>query len=129
MPETVGLAKSAQSVSPVTVVHSKDAQLSSTNGEVAFLGIPVDYYGHFGIDLNRATEKQREKMAYMSKWLSEKHETLGDRLLELRKLEGRIGMTGTDSRIDKVYRYMRLSDNIKDLEKQRQALEARGGNW
>lgn len=125
-----GLAKTAEEVKPVEpVVHAEGAKLTSSEGEFNYLGVPVDMFRYFNLDLGKASSSKLEKVDYINGWLKESNESVGDRLMELRKIENKIGMSGMDSRIDKVWQYMRLSKNMKEMEKKMKAMEQRGGDW
>lgn len=129
MTESLGLAKSAESVQVKAVEHSANPLNTSSSGELSYLGVPVDIYGYFGLDLNKASNSQREKMLQINRYVSDGDATIGDRMMKIRQIERKLGMGGMDSRIDKIYRYIRLSENIRDLEARRKALEVSGGNW
>lgn len=125
-----GLAKTAEASKPVEpVVHSDTPKLTSSEGEFNYLGVPVDMFRYFNIDLGKASQSKIEKVDYINGWLKESNESVGDRLMELRKIENKLGMSGMDSRIDKIWQYMRLSKNMKEMEKKMKAMEQRGGDW
>lgn len=127
MPEVQGLTKKYGDVPQQRLQISATPLGTMSSGEIGYLGIPVDIYAHFGIELSKASEAQREKMALINSGID--GETLGDRMLKLRDIERKLGMSGMDSRLDKVYRYIRISSEIKDLEKRRKSMEVHGGNW
>lgn len=125
-----GLAKTAEEVKPVeAVVHPETPKLSSSNGEFNYMGVPVDMFRYFNVDLGKESQAKLEKIDFINGWLKEKSESIGDRLMELRRIENKLGMSGTDSRVDKIYRYMRLSSNMQEMEKRMKAMEQRGGDW
>lgn len=116
-----GLAKTSESVNVAPVVHPSSPLSTTSAGEMLYSGVPVDMYAHFGIDLGKATSKEKERMGYVYSKLE--GETLGDKMLKLKDIEYNLGRAGFDSMLDKVNRYIRLGDEIKELEKRRNALE------
>lgn len=125
-----GLAKTAEAVKPVEpIVHKEGAKLTSSEGEFNYLGVPVDMYRHFNLDLGKASQAKLEKIDFINGWLKQTQESVGDRLMELRRIESKLGMSGMDSRIDRVWQYMRLSSNMKEMEKRMKSMEQRGGDW
>lgn len=123
-----GMLKEVQKSEPLEIKHV--TPLSQTScGELEYAGIPVDYYNYFGLDMGKITEKQREKLGVIASLLKPDGETLGDRLTALRSLERKLGRDPLNGRLDSVYNHMRLTSRIKDLEKQRMALETSNGNW
>lgn len=119
-----GLAKTAESEKPIEKIVHPEAPLStSSSGEMQYLGIPVDMYAFFDLDLAKASEKQRDKMNFINQTLSKKHESQGERLMALKDMTRKFGMSGFDTNLEKVYRYLRLSSDIEDLENRRRALE------
>jgi hypothetical protein len=116
-----GLAKTAESVAPVKVEHSESPLSTMTSGEVAYMGVPVDLYSFFNLDLSKASEKQRERMGYIYSKLD--GETLGERLKHLKEIEWKLGRAGFDSMLDKVNRYIRMGDEVKELELRKKSME------
>jgi hypothetical protein len=117
-----GLAKSAVSVEATKpIVHPASPLSTMTSGEVAYMGVPIDMYAFFNLDLSKASEKQRERMGYIYSKLD--GETLGERLLSLKQIEYKLGRAGFDSMLDKVNRYLRMGDEVKDLELRRKSME------
>lgn len=121
---SIGLAKSAEASIPASpVTHAETPKNSSISNEVTFMGVPTTYYTYFNVDMGRIEGADREKLGFINGWLGESTSSLGDRLIKLKEIERKIGMSGFDSRISKVYNYMRISSQISDFEKQRKALE------
>jgi hypothetical protein len=116
-----GLAKTSESVVPVKIEHSANPLSTMTSGEVAYMGVPVDLYSFFDLDLAKASEKDRERMGYIYSKLE--GETLGEKLSSLKQIEWKLGRAGFDKMLDKVNRYVRMGDEVKELELRRKSME------
>lgn len=120
--QSQGLAKTAVAQAPNKPVEHAPSPLSTmTYGEVAYMGVPVDMYGFFDVDLGKATDKQRERMGYIYSQLQ--GETLGEKLMALKQIEWKLGRSGFDSMLDKVNRYLRMNEDIRELELRKKSME------
>lgn len=120
--ESKGIAKTAvaEAVSK-PVVHSASPLSTMTSGETAYMGVPVDMYEFFDVDFGKASEKQRERMGYIYGQLQ--GETLGEKLSHLKSIEWKLGRGGFDSMLDKINRYLRMGEEVKELELRRKGME------
>lgn len=120
--ESQGLAKTADSpISNKPVTHDISALSTMSSGEVAYMGVPIDLYGFFNLDLSKATDKQRERMGYVYSQLE--GDTLGNKMMKLKDIEWKLGRGGFDSMLDKMNRYLRMNQDIKDLELRKKSME------
>lgn len=88
------------------------------------LGIKIDYpqlTDYFNLDTT--TDAQREKIATIFDYFADESKTIGDLLYNMRILESRLGSPALgESRLQKMYNYIKITKSIKDQEKQRDAL-------
>jgi hypothetical protein len=88
------------------------------------IGIKIDYpqlIDYFNVD--SPTNAQREKMATIFDYFADESKTIGELLYNMRILESRLGSPALgESRLQKMYNYIRITSDIKDKEKQRDAL-------
>lgn len=118
------LAKSAvveESPKPTTAHNPPD---SISNLEVS--SVPPDMYSFFSLPLS-ADEKDINKLKVISDWA--KTETNGgsegDMLQKLCDLRTKLGYSGTDNPIDKIFNYCRMTMYMREIEKRRDALSRR----
>lgn len=126
-----GIAKDSAAQKTIHVEHAPLPQKTADNNQVdtplSFEGVPVDLYRYFSLDIANAPQGKVEKMQAIYQALQ--GETMGDKISKLREYENRIGMSGVDSRIDKLYNYLKLSRQSEEIVKKMKAMEDRGGNW
>ena len=88
------------------------------------VGIKIDYpqlIDYF--NLESPTNAQREKLATIFDHFSDESKTIGELLYNMRILESRLGSPALgESRLQKMYNYVRITGDIKDKEQQRDAL-------
>jgi len=118
------LAKTAPTETPVTSTPS----LSVSDGVMVYNGLPLSVPNFFNIDAFKASETETTRMNEIYSWAKNKvpEGTLGDIITKISELERQLGATVVgESRIDKMWRWTKLSRRIDDLEKERTALERR----
>jgi hypothetical protein len=117
------LAKSAPVETPITL-----PSLSLSDGVMVYNGLPLSVPNFFNVDAFSSSETETQRMNEIYSWARNKlpDGTLGDVMTEISKLERQLGSTVCgESRIDKMWRWTKLSNKIVDLEKERNALERR----
>jgi len=87
-------------------------------------GIKIDYpqlTEYFNVE--SATDAQKDKIATIFDYFADESKSIGDLLYKMRILESRLGspLVG-ESRLQKMYNYVRITNDIKDKEKQRDSL-------
>lgn len=118
------LAKSAPVASPVQSTPS----LSLSDGVMVYNGLPLSVPNFFNVDAFKASETETNRMNEIFSWVKNKvpEGTMGDIITKISELERQLGATVVgESRIDKMWRWTKLSHKIEDLEKERNALERR----
>lgn len=84
--------------------------------------VSLDVLRFFNADFN-ADSKTMSKLKDVSDWAFEEVGTLGDGLLKLKHLEIKLGQpNGSDSRLDKIHRWILLQRHINDLRKRQESL-------
>jgi len=114
------LAKSAESEAPVKAPVITDIP------PMQFDGIPIDFYRIFNVDLGTVPTKEIEKLKAIHEWSKEGSETVGDMMQKISKLERELGAPAlNEKRYDKMFRWVKMTKVITELEKQRESLGVR----
>lgn len=78
----------------------------------------TDYF-----NFESATDAQKDKIATIFEYFADESKSLGDLMYKMRILESRLGSPAVgESRLQKMYNYVRITNDIKDKEHQRDAL-------
>lgn len=76
---------------------------------------------YFNVD--SPSDAQKEKFAEIWEFFSEDSKTIGDLMYKMRQLENRLGSPALgETRMQKMYNYIKISRSIKDDEQRRDAL-------
>lgn len=119
------LAKSAEQPKQETKIETP---ITTTGGVMAYDGLPLSVSDYFNVDAFKLSDQQRERLSDIHTWAKNKvpEGTLGDIMTKISELERQLGATTIgESRIDRLWRWCRISFKIDDLDKQRTALERR----
>ena len=74
-------------------------------------------------NIESPTDAQKVKFAEIWEYFGEESKTIGDLMYKMRQLENRLGSPAIgETRMQKMYNYIKISKNIKDDEKRRDAL-------
>lgn len=74
-------------------------------------------------NLESPSDAQKEKFAEIWEYFGEESKSIGDLMYKMRNLENRLGSPAIgESRLQKMYNYIKISKDIKDDEKRRDAL-------
>lgn len=89
--------------------------------------IPYEVFNHFDIDMFKADDKTineiRDIYRYIQNELPKDNQSIGDVLIRLSEMRRSLGIPRFHEKAwNKLYNYVRISSNIKELEKQREAL-------
>ena len=123
MPENIGIAKTSeqaqtQPTQPITHEH-----ITEGVDAICYEQVPVDVYAFFDAPVGSMTSKEVERLKDISDWAFSGSRTLGDGLQKLRSLEIQLGMpTGKDTRQDKIWRWVKMQQQIEDLMKRQGAI-------
>jgi hypothetical protein len=112
---------------PVQQVYDSPS-LSLSDGVMVYNGLPLSVSTFFNVDAFKSDDVATDRMNQIYQWAKSKvpEGTMGDVITEISKLERQLGATVCgESRIDKMWRWTKLSGKILDLEKERNALERR----
>lgn len=124
----MGLAKTA-TVSPVSVTVTPPANTATiASAENSFNGLPEQFLYHMGVDYKDLSERGTERLQEIYKWALDKSEekTLGNALKTIKDLELEMGMPKLgDSMLNKIWRFVHISNQMKDLDLQRKQLGRR----
>ena len=115
------LAKTASTPAPAPITSPVHQEGMLQNMEVG--GIPVDVIYRYGLNIGQLEEQDTKKLKAITDWMKRDTETLGDGLMKLNKLEQKLGLGGHDKMQDKVYRWIKLSNQINEIGKIRDSLE------
>lgn len=124
MSESVGLAKSVESVEPSKpIVHNDLPPVSVSQNPEA----PYDVYALFNTDPFKTEEADKAKLLeiyqYASSKVPENYRTLGNIMMKISELNNSLGAPSIDERsFTKLHTFVKLSRIIDDFDKQRQAL-------
>lgn len=124
MPESIGLAKSAESVeSPKPIVHKDLPSVSASSPNEA----PYDVYAMFHTDPFKAEEADKAKLLeiyeYAMTKVPESYRTPGNVMLKLSELKNKVGAPSLDERsFTKLHTYIRLAKSADDISKRMEAL-------
>ena len=114
-----GIAKSAPQ--PINVVMTPTVSVS-TEGISPPMEVPFDIMRFFRADFN-TPQRELQKMKEIADWAYKDVETAGDGLMKLRDLEIKLGQpAGDDTRLNKLYRWIRLQETIDEMRKKQEAL-------
>lgn len=122
-----GLAKSA----PKVTGDVPDARPQIANGfnTLCYDTVPIDIYRQFDLDLANVNDKVRGQLKDIFNYAYEANEqkSVGNAMTTLRNLEVKLGSPrGGESRIGRIYNWVKLSNQIQDLDLRRNALR---GVW
>lgn len=110
---------------PLEVTESSAVEeMANRPVEDGRVGIKIDYpqlIDYF--NLESPTDAQREKLRDIFDYFANETKTIGELLYNMRILESRLGSPALgESRLQKMYNYIKITNNIKDQEQQRDAL-------
>ena len=89
-------------------------------------GIPLDVGRMMGISIMDADTKTLDKLRDISKWSKEGllDNTIGNQLQKIRTLEEKLGSPAlNETRIDKMWRWVKLASHINELRMRQEAFE------
>lgn len=109
---------------PLEVTESAIEEMANKPVEDGRVGIKIDYpqlIDYF--NLESPTDAQKDKIATIFEYFADEADSLGDLMYKMRILESRLGSPALgESRLQKMYNYIKITNNIKDQEQQRDAL-------
>lgn len=107
------MAKSAEVATTQPVGHA-DASIP-----LVFDGIPFEVYQHFGLDIREASDVKEnlKEICHICQGMS-----IGDMLIRLRNIESIKGLTHRTDKIPQIWRYLKLTRQIEELNKQRASI-------
>lgn len=89
-----------------------------------FNGVPLELMEFFTLDMKDLNDSTARKINDIYTFLKPKVKSMGELLMEIRRVERKIGAPAlTETRYGKVWNWLKLSNRINDLEKQRKAYE------
>jgi len=116
----MGLAKSA-STGETT---SKPVSHVDTSPLLQFNEVPMEMINYFGFNLQDLNHDVTEKMKDIYSILSKEHKDMGDLLRHISGIEMHLGSGGYTNKFNKVWNYIKITERISDLEKQRESMRA-----
>ena len=117
------LAKTAEQAVPQVAPITDHPEVKET--PIVYDGVPMDMYAYFGLDMHRVGQSTKDKLRDIFEWSRGESPSLGEALIKVRDLESQLGSGGYETKYDKMWRYIRLSQNIKELDKRRESLVAK----
>lgn len=119
-----GLAKSAEVATPSTVTQSP-TNTAVQGAMMEWEGVPIDLYRQFNVELGTVPGKEIAKLKDIYEWAKTKCEepTIGNILQRINSIENQLGSPALgDKRWDKIWNWVKISRQMDDLDKRREAL-------
>jgi hypothetical protein len=119
-----GLAKTAP---PTTVTPPPIQEVPHLGGfsSTEYNGVPIDIFSYFDTDLSGVEPQIVDRMRDIHSFF--RKETMGDTLLGIRDAELRLGYARQgESRISRLWNFIKIRECMNDLAKQQEALLSRG---
>ena len=117
----VGLAKSAESVEPISPIVHKDPEHPATHVEKYTLPIsaPYELYAQLNLDPFKATDTEKqwigEVYEYAQNQVPEAHRTTGNIMYKIAEMKSRFGVG--ERSLFKIYEWVKLSKQTAALER------------
>ena len=109
---------------PETQVPEVPVVSSEVHAGLEWMGVPMDVYRHFGVEVSTVDEREAKKLKDIYEWSKQGSVDLGSALMKINQIETQMGAADLGSRrYDKIWNYVRLSGHIDDLSKRREALK------
>jgi len=121
----MGIAKSAEQVKIMEAGSPQPVIDHNTEGAL-INNLPLDIYRVFNEDIVNIKEKDVDKLTDIFEWAKRKCEepTIGNIISVISNLENKLGAPAlNEKRYYKMWRYVKLSKHIDDLDKEREALK------
>ncbi len=123
------IAKSEPQIEKGEIKPESQTKLVNQDDTLCYGNIPVDMFRYFSIDMGKVGNRDLKYLdditAHARKSCAE-GSSIGDILAYIGKIERGLSPTHfSESRLAKLWNWVKLSDNIVDLEKRREALEGR----
>lgn len=115
--EQLGLAKSSE-----PLITNSPVQQESGNPPVMVDGVPLEIIRYFDVDIRSMDSNTVRQLKDIYELSNDSNETIGDSLLKIKDIDMRLGYPSYGNRFSKVWNYLKITKNIGDLDKQRQAL-------
>jgi hypothetical protein len=118
------LAKSA----PQPITETPTPVVTQVDGVMIYDGLPLSVPNYFNVDSFKLSDTEKDRLNSIYEWAKTKvpEGTMGDVITKISELERQLGATAIgENRIDRLWRWCKLSFRIDDLEKERIALERR----
>lgn len=120
----MSIAKTAEAVKEVMFPKKESEKKSSiqlNEKEMTFASVPIDIFRYLDIELDKASDKDLERLKDINGWLGDI--STGEKYTKLSELERKLGVRHfSESRVNRLWNYFKISGKISDLEKQREAL-------
>lgn len=109
---------------PLEATESAIEEMADQPVEDGRAQIKIDYpqlTEYFNVE--SPSDAQKDKIATIFEYFADEANSLGDLMYKMRILESRLGSPAIgESRLQKMYNYVRITNDIKDKEKQRDSL-------
>jgi hypothetical protein len=123
----MGLAKTAEQPKKETPQEPTPA-LSEAMGTIEWAGVPVDLFRFFNVDLGTTPQDDIKELKDIYDWAKLKCDepTIGNILQKISSLETQLGSPNLgEKRFSKMWVWVKMSKQIDDLDKRREALRKR----
>lgn len=115
-----GMAKSAPA--PVGSAPTISPRNPTLNIPISYEGIPVDLMNYFDQGFDNMTQRSTKQLGEIYVLLKDDFNNMGDLLYEVKQIERRLGPAPlSETRYGRVWNWLKVSNRIKKLEKERQA--------
>lgn len=86
-------------------------------------GFPTEFIAYFNVSPNNLTDVSKRQLTEIYEFIKSDEKSMGDILKELRATESKFGSTTyEETRFSRLWHYMKLTRQIIDLEKQKEAM-------
>jgi len=124
----VPIAKTAVQEQPK--VEVSQAPLSPGIVNMAWEGVPIDFFRYFNILLGTVPDKEIGQLKDIFEWAKSKCDepNMGNVLQKISSLENTLGSPNLgEKRFKKIWMWVKMTKHMDDIDKQRKALEK--GRW
>ena len=101
---------------PINVEHNTTVPVTHIDG------VPIEMARHFNLNTRMMSEQDKVPVNRIFDYLGGGQRPMGDLLQELSSIERHLGCKMKGDGYNSVYAYLKLTSQIRDIEKQRDAL-------
>ena len=120
------MAESMLKAVPTVSTEPVDSKPVGTSEPISrtlvYEGVPLELMHYFNVEMRNISEGALKHLGEIYNLMDGKNKQMGDLITEIRKVENKLGQpSNTETRYGRVWHYLKLTNRINDLEKQRGA--------